>query len=90
MEEPPPKPKKKKKKKKKKSKKRKGKKGKKRVMMNDDYPFSDYSDFSNESEYEWVTDSNSEFSDYSDENELEDPENGHKKYKHGRSPFEII
>ena len=59
MEEPPPKPKKKKKKKKKKSKKRKGK-GKRR---NEDYPFEEFSDYSNDSEYEWVSDSNSEFSD---------------------------
>ena len=96
MEEPPPKPK-NKKKKKKKSKKRKGKgKGKRR---NEDYPFEEFSDYSNDSEYEWVSDSNSEFSaGYSnayDEyehhyNVFEDLENGHKKYKKADSPYEII
>ena len=64
-EEPPPEKPKKKKKKKKKSKKRKGK-GKRGKKRNEDYPLNEYSDYSNDSDYEWVTDSNSEVSEYSD------------------------
>ena len=90
MEEPPPKPK-KKKKKKKKSKKRKGK-GKRR---NEDYPFEGFSDYSNDSDYEWESDTNSEFSEFYsnayDEyehhyNVFEDPENDRKRYKKDGPP----
>ena len=104
-EEPPPEKPKKKKKKKKKSKKRKGK-GKGGKKRNEDYPFEYYSDNTNDSDYEWVTDSNSEASEYSDFSDgymnglleefgglttlLESPENGHKKFKRAESPFDII